>query len=62
MSNRLDPDQERHFVVPDLDPNCLQRLSADDKNCNLQVKNFKISLYQLSQLIVNSSVSFIRKY
>ena len=26
----LDPDQARHFVGPDLGPNCLQRLSADD--------------------------------
>ena len=24
----LDPDQARRFVGPDLDPNCLQRLSA----------------------------------
>ena len=31
MSNSLDPDQARHFVRPDLDPNCLRRLSADDK-------------------------------
>ena len=30
MSNRLDPDQARHFVVPDLGPVCLQRLSAED--------------------------------
>ena len=30
MSDRLDPDQARHFVGPDLDPICLQRLSADD--------------------------------
>ena len=30
VSNRLDPDQARHIVGPDLDPNCLQRLSADD--------------------------------
>ena len=30
MSNRLDPDQARHFVGPDLDPNGLQKLSADD--------------------------------
>ena len=30
MSNSLDPDQARHFVGPDLDPNCLQMLSADD--------------------------------
>ena len=29
VSNRLDPDQARHFVEPDLGPNCLQRLSAD---------------------------------
>ena len=28
--NSLDPDQARHFVGPDLDPNCLQRLSADN--------------------------------
>ena len=31
MSNGLDPDQKCHFVSPDLGPNCLQRLSADDK-------------------------------
>ena len=30
VSNSLDPDQARRFVGPDLDPNCLQRLSADD--------------------------------
>ena len=29
MSNGLDPDQDRHFVGPDLGPNSLQRL--DDK-------------------------------
>ena len=31
--NGLDPDQDRHFVGPDLGPNCLERLSADDKIC-----------------------------
>ena len=30
VANSFDPDQARHFVGPDLDPNCLQRLSADD--------------------------------
>ena len=30
VSNSLDPDLARHFVGPDLGPNCLQRLSADD--------------------------------
>ena len=26
----LDSDRARHFVRPDLGPNCLQKLSADD--------------------------------
>ena len=30
VSNSLDPDQNRHPVGPDLDPNCLQRLSTDN--------------------------------
>ena len=30
--NSLDPDQARHFVGSDLVPNCLQRISADDKS------------------------------
>ena len=30
MSNSLDPDQVRRFVGPDLGPNCLANLSADD--------------------------------
>ena len=30
VSSSLDPDQARYFVRPDVGPNCLQRLSADD--------------------------------
>ena len=30
MSNSLDLDQARRFVGPDLGPNCLPRLTADD--------------------------------
>ena len=30
MSNSLDPDKAPHFVEPDLGPNCLQKLPADD--------------------------------
>ena len=37
MSNNLDPDQDRHFVEPDLGPNCLQRLSADDTGRQVQM-------------------------
>ena len=32
MSIGLDPDQDGHPVGPDLGPNCLQRLSADDRS------------------------------
>ena len=31
LLNGLDADLHRHSVGPDLGPNCLQRLSADDK-------------------------------
>ena len=30
VSHSLDPDQAGCFIRPDLDPNCLQRLSAED--------------------------------
>ena len=30
VSNSLDPDQARLFVGPDLGPNCLHKLSAED--------------------------------
>ena len=32
VSNGLDPDQDQHYVGPDLCPNCLQRLSVDNKS------------------------------
>ena len=32
MSNRFDPDQDRHSVGPDLGQNCLEKLSTDDKS------------------------------
>ena len=32
VSNSLAPDQARHFVGPDLGPNCLQVLSVADKS------------------------------
>ena len=36
VSNSLDPDQNRHFVGPESDPNCLQRLSTVIRSCHLQ--------------------------
>ena len=37
MSNSLDPDQVQCFVLPDLGPNCLQKISAD--NTSRQIVN-----------------------
>ena len=34
VSNGLDADQDRCSVGPDLDPNCLHRLSGYDKKCH----------------------------
>ena len=33
--NSLHPDQVRHYIRPDLDPDCSQSLSADDKKTPL---------------------------
>ena len=38
VSNSLDPVQAQYSVGPDLHPNCLQRLSADDKISRWQGK------------------------
>ena len=32
VSNSSDPDQAGHVVGPDLGPNCLKKLSADDND------------------------------
>ena len=41
VSNNWDPDQAPHFVGPDLGPNCLQRLSADNKSKRYMYVNTK---------------------
>ena len=57
MSNGLDPDHATHFAGPDLGPNCLKRLSADDtsrQRVNLKqfAQNLEISK---SRLLFNHS-------
>ena len=54
MSNSLDPDQARRFVGPDLGPNCLPRLSADDTG-RLVDKELKCS-----PVITSGSTAYIR--
>ena len=42
MLNCLDPDQDQCSVSPDLVPNCLQRLPADDKKLPLERKELNV--------------------
>ena len=44
VSKSFELDQARHFVGPDLDPNCLKRLSGDNKGTNRQRVTEFISL------------------
>ena len=39
VPNSIDSDQDRHPVSPDLGPNCLQSLSADDKIHRYTIEN-----------------------
>ena len=52
MSNSLDLDEDRPFVGPDLGPNCLQRLSADDKSRRLWSLDILYLSYMYSYLMV----------
>ena len=50
MLNGIDPDQDGRSVGPVLGPNCLHRLSAEDKKSPLARKEFKLT--KLWDLIV----------
>ena len=43
MLNGIDPDQDGRSVGPVLGPNCLHRLSAEDKKSPLARKEFKLT-------------------
>ena len=47
VSNSLDPDQDRRSVGPDLGPNCLQRLSADDTSRQRVDRVFRVNTTML---------------
>ena len=42
---RLDPDQDRRSVGPDLVPNCLQGLSVDNKSGHYRGMNLNSSMF-----------------
>ena len=50
VSNALDPDQDRRSVGPDLGPNRLQRLSADDEVLS--------SMYSWDSIVIHMKASF----
>ena len=54
MPNSLDPDQARRSVGPDLGPNCLQKLSADDTS-RQRVKFFSITNNYGNSLSINAA-------
>ena len=59
MSYSSDSDQARHYVGPDLGPNCLQRLSADDTSryrvkCTKLFSEAKKFLVEIPKLLLTS--------
>ena len=59
MSNSLDSDQARRSVEPDLGPNCLPRLSADDTG-RQRVKEGILALFSMV-IYRNHKMSFVFK-
>ena len=64
-TNSLDQDQARHFVGPDLSPNCLQRLSADNTRrqrvshmCEIFFSRKTIKISLLAHNLLNQWVDF----
>ena len=61
VSNSLDTDQDQHFVCPDLGPNCLQSLSADDKNYRKQGKSYGYVILDMYHFAMSNSYSQIKR-
>ena len=55
MSNSLDLDQDQHSVSPDLDSNCLQRLSTEWTNFvtgkEVQTQMINLSITGIGKLV-----------
>ena len=63
MSNDLDQDQDRHFVSPDLDPNCLQSKGYQQMTfvalATLARNKFDKVVYILTGIVVCFRESFV---
>ena len=56
MSNSLDQDQARHIVRPDLGPNCLQKLSADDTRRKLIRRPYQSVHFDANRIKIGSKI------
>ena len=56
MSNSLDPDQDQHSVGPNLGPNCLQRLSAYNKNAPSKQRVKPLCQTSMFKILVKFSI------
>ena len=59
VSNGLGPDQDRRSVGPDLGPNCLQKLLAEDKTKELNYKITSLSITGTRYNVNNSLPSSV---
>ena len=58
MSNDLGLDQDTRSVGPDLGPNCLQRLSADDKSMEREKIEILPRVVELKAVVVLFSKNY----
>ena len=60
MSNSLEPDQARRNVGPDLGPNCLPRLSADNTG-RQRVNSIKVLNFRTPKMFAVITLKFKRR-
>ena len=58
----MDPDQAQHFIGPDLGPNCLQRLTADNKELKTLAKIIILGLLATVRLSLDDLFSFFLNF
>ena len=63
VSNSFDPDQAQHFVGPNLGPNCLRRLSADNTgrpSFNVAIKSNVLIIIVKAQVVYSMSFASVQ--
>ena len=62
MSNGFNPDQDRRSVGPDLGPNCLQKIFADDQSRRFNAVTDNENIKHLTCKINNHSMPYLIIY